>query len=148
MATGRDHAEVKSSEPGYHVRSQLHGQHASCDGDLAATLRNDRNIGVRSCVDGIGFANPNGRPTAQVRERSGGSGRRGRTANQGEKRCLLEVPGADDRTNRDMRTIVKGQAVKAELKYGWVPFQDGYMAFAPENDRDRILTKAAKYPAE
>jgi hypothetical protein len=39
----------------------------------------------------------------------------------------------------NMQTFVNGQAVKAELKYGWVSFQDGYMAFAPENNEDRIL---------
>jgi hypothetical protein len=39
----------------------------------------------------------------------------------------------------NMQTFVNGQAVKAELKYGWVSFRDGYMAFAPENNEDRIL---------
>jgi hypothetical protein len=52
----------------------------------------------------------------------------------------------------NMQTFVNGQAVKAELKYGWVSFRDGYMAFAPENDQDRILmawyTVPVSFPPE
>jgi hypothetical protein len=38
-----------------------------------------------------------------------------------------------------MQTSVNGHPVTAGLKYGWVSFRSGYMAFTPESDQDRIL---------
>ena len=58
-----DHVNLLWSDPEWGHRPI---PHTSCDGNLAITSRNDGNIGIRSCVDRIGFAVPNGRSTAQA----------------------------------------------------------------------------------
>jgi hypothetical protein len=40
---------------------------------------------------------------------------------------------------QDVRTFVDGQETRTELRYGWVSDKEGYYAFAPESDQDRLL---------
>ena len=50
-----------------------------------------------------------------------------------------EYPEPTNGPIEGMQTFVDGQKVRAELKYGWVSFHSGYMAFTPKNNQDRIL---------
>jgi hypothetical protein len=40
---------------------------------------------------------------------------------------------------QNVQTFVDGQQTKTELKYGWVSAKEGYYAFAPESDQDKLL---------